>query len=947
MPSMSDEYIVLLLDSERLPPGLKEALTKKNVLFETGSVEEIFQILPVLEPDLVIQPSGPRLLGLLQQVNEEQSLPPLVVVVERSALGALREENHPAIFAYVPSDLAPAAIAHRIANLAKKQSEVPTPSTKLVTKSPPVVKQTTPDARVVLPPREGPRSTPVRQNIEQLKSIRIQNLRSPSSGSELKSRQNSVASRENSLSGMNTGDTLRAAAAPPGPSEGSPAKGTEHKFSVAPHGALPQPVTPEFSVLMPIPVNAREALTVLQPDLQKLRLALLDTDLTRADSLTNGLRARGILVHPVTPDPVGTRWPLLRRFAPQGLVVDEKSLTRGSSEWVERFRGDPFLRHVPLIVLRFSRLFQDDNAEAKLEPLLKSIEHLGKEEFALLEKLKPGRQVDLSLAQVPPLRLLMMLTSEDRNTRLDCRDSTERMVWNLGPGYAGKAKVLNPGSDQVIAQLTPEEALTWLISREDCQVAVHEHTEPLAHASESRDALALMEEITDKMEAPSRHESIRPAMLIIPLRESAPSIAEFDSKSPNERSSQSNTSPPAPTSSSSEQIPASSSSMEEGTAKRNALHGLLPRMRQIIVEKVLPPTANFFSRILSRFPKKTRMWIVLGVPLALLGLGALLIFSDRNNRREEPSANESSISQARSGAKNVPVEGKPQPQGARSSTTAEKTDPPSMDPGGRTTSLDATEASQALLFAVAPDAALPSCKEKLGDARPKLESVGQSVAFYRQARGLLMKGQAEEAWKAMCSAGLLDPQGPAADGLAEFYLSRRSLGEAEYWIQSALRAAEPRRTSQELHGDIESQKGHAAEARRIWLDTMKLSGDEEKKLQLIARNHIRNSKQAQKGGDLARAEREIRRAVTLWSTDVVAAIEFAEILARSGQLDGASRWASQARQLDPSSSYALLVSGRIAQAQNHSKEAVAFFDQIPQNEPFYREAQSRKSRLKN
>jgi Flp pilus assembly protein TadD len=246
---------------------------------------------------------------------------------------------------------------------------------------------------------------------------------------------------------------------------------------------------------------------------------------------------------------------------------------------------------------------------------------------------------------------------------------------------------------------------------------------------------------------------------------------------------------------------------------------------------------------------------------------------------------------------------------------------------------------------VAADTGLPSCEEKLKGQIPEKPSIERSAKFYRQARNFLMQGETEEAWVVMCTAGLLHPTGPAADGLAEFYLSRRSLAEAEKWVRSSLSTENPRRTTQELLGDIESQKGNEKEARRIWLETMKLDGDEEKKLQIIARNHIRNAKQTQKGGDLARAEREIRRAVTLQEQDPAAATEFAEILSQRGKLEAAEQWAARARSLDFTFGYAFVVSGKIAEARNKPEEAAAFYDKVSRNSPYFREAQTLKSRL--
>jgi Flp pilus assembly protein TadD len=971
---MPDDFTVLLLESERLPDQLKAELTKRDVLFEAVGDEELTQILPVLDPDLIVRPAEPDLISLLEKVQDIDDLPPLVVIVERSKLAKLRGEKHVAIQAYIPSDLAPAAIAHRLTTLAKRHREGRplAPTTPTPSRAAPGASGSAPEkASVVGIPSQA---VPSRREFEDLKSGKIQDLKSPSSKSKLRPFGAAPGRAGNSGRPGHTGDTLRAAAAPQG--QDGVAGQERGEFRVAPLGPPPE-AKAEFSVLMAIPVNARESLTDLASNLTKVRLALLDTDLMRADALASALRERGILVHPVTPDPVGTRWPLLRRFAPQGLVVDEKSLTRGSAEWVEHFRGDPFLRHVPLIVQRFSRLFRDDTGEVKIDPLFKSIEPLGKEEFVLLEKLRPGRQVDLTLAQVPPLRLLMMLTSEDRNTRLDCQSEGERMVWHLGPGYAGKAKILKPGDKKVIAQLTPEEALTWLVSREDCQVAVHEHTEPLAHASESKDAVVLMEAVTAAMGAPVRHESLRPGNRVVPadaIVESAPAESEkSDSDAPDHaalgtkalQAEKRNPRPQSPAAFAAtvqlagapaelRSAPTTPSSLEASRAPleagawpswlrsiqdfaQNRLAGMLTTL-----SSKLPPGPQTFLVVhclqpvqsqLDRLPERARK----AVPIALVALALLLLvvfFSlpDGGGKMMLPSKPTS-------------------PQEPTATTTAQKEETKPEQANGKAKDSPTKPLPEdghpeiSSLFVVAPDSKLSSCEEKLKDRFPGPPSVERSANFYRQARSFLMQGEMEEAWEVMCSAGLLHPTGPAADGLAEFYLSRRSLAEAEKWVRSSLSAEKPRRATQELLGDVESQKGNVNEARRVWLETMKLDGDEEKKLKIISRKHIRNAQQAQKGGDLARAEREIRRAVTLQERDPAAATEFAAILSQRGKLEAAEEWAARARELDFTFGYAFVVSGKIAEARNKQIEAAGFYDKVSRDSPYYHEAQKLKSRL--
>jgi tetratricopeptide (TPR) repeat protein len=155
----------------------------------------------------------------------------------------------------------------------------------------------------------------------------------------------------------------------------------------------------------------------------------------------------------------------------------------------------------------------------------------------------------------------------------------------------------------------------------------------------------------------------------------------------------------------------------------------------------------------------------------------------------------------------------------------------------------------------------------------------------------------------------------------------------------------PQRQDRELFGDVKNQQGHVDESREIWLKTMKLSGSEEAKLNVIARNHTRNAQKFRQAGDLPRAEIEARRAVTLAKKDASAATEFAEVLLRRNVLEAASKWAEQARKIDPFNHYSLLVAGRIAEGQKDLKKARRLYAEVPSSDAHYREAQSRISRL--
>lgn len=683
----------------------------------------------------------------------------------------------------------------------------------------------------------------------------------------------------------------------------------------------------ELSVVAPLPVELRVPLAETSEKLPAIRLALLDTDLTRADILTAALRQRGMKIHPVTPDPGATRWPLLRRFAPQGLVVDEKSMARGAAEWVETFRGDPFLRHVPVILVRFSRLLAENGTDVTLDPLLHLIEPLGREEFALLEKLAPGYQVDLWLSQLAPFRLVQMLTQEDRNTRLDCRSKAERLVWHLGPGYAGHGKLLDIGSDRAKSKLSPEESLSWLLSHEDCQVSVHEHTEPLAHASESKDSEMLLHEMTEALGTPERHKSVMPPAGSL-LQKIAPSLQQSDSNIPvlsDAKLSAASSSPPGP------RGPAPARGLRSSPIDLDAIK----RGARSAWDGYASLVARAAEPLRGKVPESVLGWLpAVGVALLLLILLVIVIPSGEETEAAIASENEQDREGVPRKASDETKRDAPKAGGER--TAPEEQLAEEKKPG-------AAEPNE--LWKVAPDAKLASCKEMLGQAAPKAEAPERAVSYYRSSRRLLMVGKTEEAIENMCLSGLYDPAGPAAEGLAEYFLGQRSLEEAERWIRLALKAEPDRRSAKELLGDIENQKGNVEKAREILLETLLLEGDETQKMQMTARKLAHDAGLARRGGDLPRAERELRRAALLAPESATIATDLGDTLLRRGESDAALAWASHALKLDPNYSLAMLLGGRAAETKGDKAEARRFYEMVPLGDPFHKQAQNRRSRL--
>ncbi len=691
----------------------------------------------------------------------------------------------------------------------------------------------------------------------------------------------------------------------------------------------------EHSVVAALPVHMRELLSNPAPDFPPLRLALLDTDLTRADAVTAALRNAGVKIHPVTPDTMQTRWPLLRRFAPQGLIVDEKSMARGASEWVETFRGDLFLRHVPVILVRFSKLYREQDAQVNLAPLFHLIEPLANEEDALLKKLRPGKEVQLALDQIPPLRLVQLLTSEDRNTRLDCTSNAERLVWHLGPGYAGGAKSLLVGSEKVLAKLSPHEALSWLLQREDCTVKVQEHDEPLAHASQSEDALRLLHEMTEAFAPPKRHESVRPSSGVYrgaPTSSQAPSLYPRVSEAP------------APVGYDDDALVKKVSVQqiwqERGKqvvvfCKKNAVRsrrlaqGTWARYQSSIASTVAPLKSHAPSAVVEILSGVLPIIIVVSLGSWALGGKADQLHAPTLETRG--AAPEKTVSPAaETPSKQAGANTASLPNGEQEAPE-DKMKPPAKN--------------QVTLWRVTRDSHLKSCEKMLGEAAPKSGSPARAAGYWKSARLLLMKGKSSEAMEMMCLAGLYDPAGPAAEGLAEYYLGERSLKEAERWIKTSLKADSTRRKSQELYGDIESQKGNHTEALRIWLKTMHLDESDQRRRRITARRLSKEARLARKGGDLPRAERKQRRAVALTPKNAVAAADLADILLKRDVPQAAALWAEQALNIDPNYSGAMILAGRIAESLGKRDEARKFYERVPSGDHLHTQAQSRRSRL--
>jgi len=249
------------------------------------------------------------------------------------------------------------------------------------------------------------------------------------------------------------------------------------------------------------------------------------------------------------------------------------------------------------------------------------------------------------------------------------------------------------------------------------------------------------------------------------------------------------------------------------------------------------------------------------------------------------------------------------------------------------------------LWRIAPDSNKPTCEQIVGDKRPLTPSPILGKSQLQSARKLLMVGKTEQALELMCLSAFNDETGLGPESLAEHYLSRRSLAEAERWVNVSLQTDPSRRKSLELQADVENQKGNWEQSRQLLLKGMRLTGSELGTLQAIGRKFVADARQAEKGGDLPRAERELRRAAVLVPESGGIALELAQVLAERGQNQPALLWAERAYVLDPTLSAALYFAGNLAAKEGQTDNARKYFDRIVPGDPLYGKASARRAEL--
>lgn len=610
-----------------------------------------------------------------------------------------------------------------------------------------------------------------------------------------------------------------------------------------PHGSASRnrdesitPSTPPTSVRMPLSQRGRY--------LDGVRIALADTDPTRTDALAVALRIRRAEVHIASLHGDRGHFRLLRRFAPHALLIDEQVLAEQGRDFLRQFREDPFLQHTQLLTLRFDRLFRVRSGTASIESIKDILEPLGRAEAELLAQLGPDVEVEFDLDQYPPHRLIKMLAGRTSPTTISCTRGKETFRWTVANGKTGRAELRHRSYPEP-CHLSPEEALDWLLSHQNCHVVLHEPND--FDDTTGRDVIPLVED---------KESGLWEKPMWLPKSRSVG----------GSRSSESNP----------DSLPAFSLFAE----------------------------ASRRGRFLSSSWEGTRShkaWLIL-LAVGLVAAGVVTMTSvDSSDQRPTGATERTSIARpAAEAASDIPVSTSTAPSRSNGAAEIPTKDSP---PKAARTAVDEEDvpskagAERKKLFAVPVHDEIP-CETMVGEwTVPERAPKGLAMLHFRTAQRLVVDGRTDQAHLELCKSALSDPSGPGAEFLAQFALAQRAPGQAERWIRAVLQADEKKTPALELLGDILHQQGRLDEALETWLSALSMSPDEREKRAAVARVWIGHARTSLAAADYPRAERNLRRALSFDEKNAEAAGLLALVFHRRKHRELAKSWEHEAARL--------------------------------------------------
>ncbi len=225
----------------------------------------------------------------------------------------------------------------------------------------------------------------------------------------------------------------------------------------------------------------------------------------------------------------------------------------------------------------------------------------------------------------------------------------------------------------------------------------------------------------------------------------------------------------------------------------------------------------------------------------------------------------------------------------------------------------ATEASPAgVPWTAQGDASTESCQ-----TLARLEPGAPKGFLYQRAvqtgQAELIRGNLKAAHVAFCQASLIgQPTSTVLLGLTQVLLMQSDLDQALESVDRLLQLKPHSARALDLRGDILIRMGHVDEARKAWFRAAGASRESELLISNLLRANRSGVDAALKVGDLARAERRLRRVIALDPKDADACAELASTLFKSGQASAATHWLAYAESLDPENPKLISVKSALA-----------------------------------
>ncbi len=339
---MSDDLTVLLMGTLTPSEQLKSLLEKQRVFGDHAKLGELNNMVRLADPALIVHfgKEGAQEVVTLLKDQPVAGRVRLVVVANRSELTELRKLDREIVASLLATDMPDSVLAARIAMLAKKRGD--TGSRDLASSVPP------PSATV---PPVGPKQTrqlaaPASQAPAPVKT------KVPTPSADVHAEDPHAHLNEKTVE-VSVTEAMALLA---------PMQNVESESP--PREAASPPAARDIRGVRPGPTAQPERL----PGSRHVLVA--DSDFMRGDAIARSLRQSGVTTLLVPLDPAKTRWPLLRQFAPEMLVVDGVDLTSHGQVWHQLLLADQALSNVRLVALPLDTVFDETTGVVDLQQLV-------------------------------------------------------------------------------------------------------------------------------------------------------------------------------------------------------------------------------------------------------------------------------------------------------------------------------------------------------------------------------------------------------------------------------------------------------------------------------------------------------------------------------------------------------------------------------------------------